>query len=69
VPGLPPVPIYRGRPDLEGLLDDLGREAGRRNRPGRGVAVVACGPGTLVSSVGREVDRAGFHWRKLNYYI
>jgi hypothetical protein len=33
------------------------------------VGVLASGPEAMMGAVGREVDRCGFHWRKLNFYI
>ncbi len=96
------LPLLAGRPDPDALMAQMGREAGRPDRPGRGIAVVCCGPRPMVKEVGRQVlfpthaphplprvaptsphstpasysarpraqvNRHGFHWRQLNYYI
>ena len=52
-PGL--LPLMQGRPDTDALMMQLGREAGRVDRAGRGIAVVCCGPRPMVKEVGRQV--------------
>ena len=49
------LPMLQGRPDTDALLEQLGREAGREGRAGRGIAVVCCGPRPMVKDVGLQV--------------
>jgi hypothetical protein len=49
------VPLLQGRPRTDDYMTQLGREAGRADRAGRGIAVVCCGPRPMVKEVGRQV--------------
>ena len=49
------LPLMSGRPNTDALMEQLGREAGRVSRAGRGIAVVCCGPRPMVKEVGRQV--------------
>jgi hypothetical protein len=49
------VPLLQGRPRTDEYMTQLGREAGRADRAGRGIAVVCCGPRPMVKEVGRQV--------------
>ena len=47
--------ILSGRPNTDSMMEQLGRDAGRVDRAGRGIAVVCCGPRPMVRDVGRQV--------------